>query len=81
MLPGPIDGHSGHWDPASPRVGISNTHCRARHTVGVREVWADGHMEGIQRCQHSYFTDAETEVQRSEVTSPKSQLLSDQAGI
>lgn len=47
MLPGPIDGRSGHWDPASPRVGIPNTHCRARHTVGVREVWADGHMEGI----------------------------------
>lgn len=77
MPPGPIDGCSGHWDPASPRGGIPNTHCRAWHRVGVREVWADGHMKKIQRCQHSYFIDAETKVQRGKVTRPKSQLLSD----
>lgn len=78
MLPGPVgDGHSVNTETLPPPgLGPHHPH-RAWHRVGVRELAADGHTGGVQRCQHSYFTNAETGVQRGEVTCPVSQLGSD----
>lgn len=54
-----------HWDPASPKTGVSISQHRAWNRAGVREVWAGGHTTGISNV-HTPISDAETEVQRGE---------------